>query len=314
MRLGGLQEKWQVDFESGIPWFPGDFPGTEAGRSWEAFETSRRTKEWDRRPKGKRIEWSSVPLGKGRKGEVGDGCACDWATLASGAALATKAPAPEGQQHKEKTLYQLPSAIAAQSLSMGPAAAILPPLDANSALATVRITLLSRGVPSPCARIYRLPNDEDEDAPETPHKQSLRAQWLALDPYLPRSQSKTKQDKRIHDPRKGKANPTATTSLEQRLAADLVKVPGSEAPTNDGATHPEVPTERHLVGFVTTGEFCLAEGKGVAIGSVLVGRMMDSGRWQKEGRGRAGSDGERRLCIVRNAGETIGRLAEWVVV
>ena len=71
---------------------------------------------------------------------------------------------------------------------------------------------------------------------------------------------------------------------------------------------PLVPDEEHLIGFVTTGEFNLAEGKGVAIGNVVVRKIV-------EGISAAGKDDRgARLCVVRNSGEKIGRLAKWEVV
>jgi hypothetical protein len=33
----------------------------------------KRKAEWEKRPKGRRIEWESVDLGKGRRGELGLG-------------------------------------------------------------------------------------------------------------------------------------------------------------------------------------------------------------------------------------------------
>jgi len=70
--------------------------------------------------------------------------------------------------------------------------------------------------------------------------------------------------------------------------------------------YPIAPGEEDLIGFVTTGEFNLAEGKGVAVGSVVVTKVLESLKRDKQ----AGCK-EGRLCIVRNAGERMGRLARW---
>lgn len=83
-RFGGLREKRQIAFEQGMPWFPGDYPGTEAGWIWELTEREKRKSEWEKRHKGKRIEWESLDLGQGRKGEIGRGWACDWERLIQG--------------------------------------------------------------------------------------------------------------------------------------------------------------------------------------------------------------------------------------
>ena len=83
LRFGGLHEWRQLAFEDGMPWFPGDFPGTEGGTNWELEERRRRESEWKRKPKGKRVEWESLSLGKGRRGEIGIGWACDWEELSA---------------------------------------------------------------------------------------------------------------------------------------------------------------------------------------------------------------------------------------
>ena len=81
VRFGGLREQRQLAFEEGIPWFPGDFPGTKAGFDWELQERQRRKAEWQRKPRGRRVEWDSLKLGQDRKGEIGLGWACDWEAL-----------------------------------------------------------------------------------------------------------------------------------------------------------------------------------------------------------------------------------------
>lgn len=292
VRLGGLQERRQVAFESGSAWFPGDFPGTSAGKAWEVIESAKRKKEWERRPKGKRTEWSSVSLGQGRTGEIGDGCACDWEFLAT--KLSSTQTGQDGDS-EVKTLFQMSSTFV-RSLLEGRKPAALPTVDTSFGLATVRIVLPLRGVPSPCARIYRLPVDESP--------QGLRSQWLALDSSQSRGNGKADKDNRIGKPRSARGE--SESAMQQKLAADLLRAPEGGASKTE-AEHPEVPGEEDLIGFVTTGEFCLTEGKGVAIGSVLIGKVMD-------GRITGGDMRTNRLCIVRNAGETVGRLAEWEVV
>jgi hypothetical protein len=84
VRFGGLREMRQVKFEAGIPWFPGDFPGTTAGAAWAIREAEKARQDWERRPKGRRVEWTNLDLGAGRKGEIGHGWACDWNRLMQG--------------------------------------------------------------------------------------------------------------------------------------------------------------------------------------------------------------------------------------
>jgi hypothetical protein len=74
-------------------------------------------------------------------------------------------------------------------------------------------------------------------------------------------------------------------------------------PTTEDPSYPLVPDEADLIGFVTTGNFNLAEGRGHAIGSVLIAKLRPI-----HGRSEPSS---RNLCIIRNSGALYGRLARW---
>lgn len=80
-RFGGLSQTRQIAFERHAAWYPGDFPGTEAGKAWERSEAESRFDDWMRRPLSRRLAWHLVELGLGRRGEVGRGWACDWEHL-----------------------------------------------------------------------------------------------------------------------------------------------------------------------------------------------------------------------------------------
>ncbi|OAG36609.1 hypothetical protein AYO21_09169 [Fonsecaea monophora] len=80
-RFGGLRQKQQLSFEQKATWFPGDFPGTEAGKAWERTESEKRFDSWIRRPPKHRIAWDALDLGLGRRGEIGRGWSCDWEYL-----------------------------------------------------------------------------------------------------------------------------------------------------------------------------------------------------------------------------------------
>ncbi|KAL9070332.1 MAG: hypothetical protein Q9157_005842 [Trypethelium eluteriae] len=333
VRFGGQREVQQVAFECGEPWFPGDFPGTRAGWEWEERERKRRKEEWDRKPKGKRVEWASVDLGKGRKGEVGIGWGCDWErlfygptkvgqnderqreqqNLANGASDTRVLPAKENEQgvdeeeEHEKTpkhpkLFQLRSSIAHSILTSGS-----PNQDLLvGALITIKLSFISRGVTSPCSRIYRLPTEDP----------SLREQWLSLLPDPNSSKTRNKRNRRGPAPL---AKDAAQSAVQQRLARILFE----PMPVNPGSKeYPVVPEEKDLMGFVTSGNFNLGEGQVTGIGSLLLSKLVASqdplGRRQdehrKEGKGAwKGSEvmKEDRLCIVREAGLGFGRLAVW---
>lgn len=318
-RFGGLQELRQSHFEHGVPWFPADYPGTNAGYAWEVEQRKKRKQEWNKRPKGKRAEWKSLDLGGGRKGEIGLGWACDFEKVAGLSTL------PDSEQRKQSTgdepettgdikdkFVQNPfsqiSSKTFSSLLSSPTA----DLPAPTELATIRLTLLTRGVATPTARIYRLPaeltSSEDSTNSTLSITSTLRQDWLSLVPAplkkKPPPNPKAKDLRNI-----GKI--PVSTPLPQRvhlLAKSLLQGPPLPYPKeeNNMDNHPIVPNGEDLIGFVTTGEYNLAEGKGIAVGCVFAAEIIKVLRSAglKEG----------KLCIVRNAGEIVGRLARWEVV
>lgn len=318
-RFGGLDELRQIHFEHGVPWFPADYPGTSAGFAWEVDERERRLADWNKRPKGKRVEWTSLDLGSERKGEIGRGWGCDFERILG------VLPELDGDRTGKTSegTEQAPTkktgntASPARHLTSKEFASLLSNADADlpplSTVAAVRLSLVSRGVATPCARIYRLPTPKSPQDPpsNSPLPPGHRQQWLSLLP--PPQTSKALPNPKSKDLR-GITRIRLDTPLPQRvrlLAQSLLQTPPLAYPGVKGAEdgHVLVPDESDLVGFVTTGEFNLAEGRGAAMGTVVVARVVESVRCAKE-MGDAGG----RLCVVRNAGETIGRLARWEVV
>lgn len=278
VRMGGLDEQRQIAFETGVPWFPGDFPGTKAGDLWEASESAERKAQWEAKPKGKRVEWDSVTLGPGRKGEDGNGWACDWAYCSGDMSGEVKDDTLPSIHHITPSL--------ARSVCAGQTAAIE---HVAHAVSTVRITLLGRGISDPCARIYRLPTEHGPD------ELSLYDQWLALDPA--RVESSARKRKRQRTLPSSVLKSTSPAHVQQQLAADLLEPPQSD----NNNSCPPLPGREDLIGFVTKGEFSLTNGGGVAIGSVFVQRLIATTN---------ATGKEPHMCIVRNAGETVGRLAK----
>jgi len=319
-RFGGLQERRQISFEHGDPWYPADFPGTKAGYEWELSERKKRKLEWEKRPKGKRTAWGSVDLGYGKKGEIGMGWACDWERLFQGppplspvgedhAASEQPAKSQEGAQDKGKTDVTSASSSSQeqpQTDSPNPPLSIhyLPSPPSTAApipptgLTPIHLTLLTTGHPTRNARIYRLPSANNE----------LRARWVAL--ALPSKSTKRTSRARPEPPLSKGASPHERA---QGLAASLIAPPLStaaaerEPPRVGGPSYPCVPDEIDLTGFVTTGNYHLGEGKCEAIGNVAVAKVI--GEESRNGKG-----GENNLCIVRESGQSIGRLARWKFV
>lgn len=369
-QLGGLNELRQVAFEQGLPWFPGDYPGTDAGAEWELEQRARRRAHWERRPKGKRVAWESLDLGAGRKGEVGDGLACDFEHLfglpkdgpapkegAGGGDSASARTADEmevdraqeaqtdtsSKKSKEKVTQRVSRRSLSQIHRMSPSAfsallkvekpRSLPPSPPHH-IVTVTLTFVGRGVAGPCARIYRLPTrDPIEVLPSTeaevpatasqpgaawPLPPDLRAQWLSrAGTTKPKPQIGTS----VPPTRRIPAD-TDMATRKKLVAQSILNPAGGPMPwpweagqpngnkADIGGQHPLCPGEEDLLGFVTTGAFCLADGKGKAIGSVAVTKALEAVSFAED-KGRP-TDG--RLCVVRNAGESVGWLARWDVV
>ena len=297
-RFGGLREVRQLAFERHTPWFPADFPGTKSGLEWEVHEREKRKVEWKKHPKGRRTEWGSVDLGKGRKGEIGKGWACDWEYLFEGPPTVpvssntqptsdTVGPTDQSQSTTAHPfdLCQLPPQSRAGNLI----AALASPHPRT--LITVRVALIHRGVPTTCARIYRLPANN----------LTLRNKWIEL--TKPRAKiSRT-------GPAAIKRMPLASNAAQHEkraaLATALLESPpeASKLFTDiaEDTTQPVVPDEEDLIGYVTTGNFNLGEGHGTGIGSIALSKVkseLESGN-----RG--------ALCIVREAGMGLGRIARW---
>lgn len=287
-RLGGLKERRQVNFERSVPQFPFDHAGTDAGWVWELRERKTREHEWTKRPKGKRIEWSTIDLGNGKKGELGDPWACDWRRLL----LPSSAPffTHNKKQEPISPVTQLLSRQATEWITSG---TVPPGHVRTNYVFTVKITMTQRGVPTDCARIYRLPSNNEE----------LRSKWLSL--IL---KPGTKSQPRKHH------NTYTSDAPEYIKRGDLARsllepaAQGNELPKAGEDDYPIVPDEEDLIGFVTTGNFNLAEGMPTAVANLALHRVL---KGREEGQGMKKDE---HVCIVRPAGSTIGRLATWEVV
>jgi ribonuclease P/MRP protein subunit POP1 len=285
-RFGGLKERRQVNYERSVPQFPFDHPGTDAGWTWELREREGRKHEWTKRPKGKRTEWSTIDLGDGKKGELGDPWACPWEKLVEKSA--------EVEVTSEDTdQARSPFAQLAVKSATDMVAGSSSPDITTPSLFTAKIIMVQRGVPTDCARIYRLPTNNAE----------LRKTWLSLIP-----QPGAKREPRTKH--KGYASDAPEHIKRRELARSLLEpqTQHSGPPKAGEDDYPAVPGEEDLIGFVTTGNFNLAEGMPAAVANIALHRVL-GGVLAGQGVPKEG-----RVCIVRPAGGTIGRLATWEVV
>ena len=73
-----------------------------------------------------------------------------------------------------------------------------------------------------------------------------------------------------------------------------------------------MPGEEDLIGFVTSGNFNLKEGRGTGIAALSFARVFSEFMCPT---GKGGSkEAMKRICVVRGVGEQVGRLARWEVV
>ncbi|KUI62128.1 Ribonucleases P/MRP protein subunit POP1 [Cytospora mali] len=306
-RVGGLDELRQVTFEQGLPWFPGDFPGTDAGAAWELEQRAKRKADWERRPKSKRVTWESLDLGASRKGEIGIGWACEFERLfglqhATEEQPPTEKKGPEaesaGGNHDEMDVNQ-----AGEQQDADGSQTAESPKTRSAPHTLTRIHQLSKPA------FNALTSSKTSNSPP-PHSivtvkiTYLRDQWLARIPNSTTTNSPTlsTQKKKNNDqPSRfppGADHDTRKLLLAQSLMTKKVPFPPEKSAGGNG-DHPLVPGEEDLIGYVTKGEFNLAEGRGVAVGCISVERALEALR--------AGGEKEGRVCVVRSAGESVGR-------
>ncbi|RKF80656.1 Ribonucleases P/MRP protein subunit pop1 [Golovinomyces cichoracearum] len=311
-RFGGLQELRQIHFEHGEPFFPTDYLGTNSGLSWELDERQKRKSDWDKRPKGKRVEWDSLDLGNNRIGEIGQGWSCDFELLLNQQSTLDekKCIVQEDQIRSQAPLLEFLQTRDFRNLLLNKSVSP-PPLNT---VTTVRITFVGRGVAKSCARIYRLPQPQTKPNSTSPNNSSpsismLRDQWLSLMPHT--SKSKKTLHLKPKNANEMKRIPIGTPLPERvrLLAESLLQEPPikySDTKKHNGIDHPVVPDIDDVIGFITTGEYCLANGKGTAIGNILVCKILETFHHQK-----TNDQHTKSLCIIRNSGENFGRLATW---
>jgi ribonuclease P/MRP protein subunit POP1 len=326
--FGGLDELRQVEFERSMACFPFDCVGTDAGAEWEQEQRAKRKADWEKRPKNKRVEWKSVNLGAGRKGEIGAGWSCDFEYLfgvsgvdadkrdspgpATGDAMVLdkEAPAREVEAQSLKSLNLVSKELFLSQLSKSGDLETFPPYP----ILNVKITLLSKGAVSTCARIYRLPaettreplpsTDAEVPATQPAHARGdgniprdLREQWLACVPGKPVAKERTKRPPPSADMQSRKRH------LAEALFSTVLEYPPPRPNQTDIGGHPLVPDAKDLIGFVTTGSYNLRAGKAMAIGNISAEKAIKTVLSSQRGEG--------YLCIVRNAGENIGWIARW---
>ncbi|KAL8386942.1 hypothetical protein RB595_010282 [Gaeumannomyces hyphopodioides] len=334
MEVACFEETHRTYTERGVPFFPVDFPATRVGLAWELKERERLGNEWERRPKGKRTSWKSLDLRRqgcqdssSRKGEHGDPFACDWEHMF---ALRCK---PKGEHGENKTKQQHeqshadPPALDVETHPLVGSITNVKPssvrdyilaatrrLETNASqptgvpefgLVTVQITMFGGGVPNPRARVYTLPEDKNTE------NQALREAWLSeFESAKAGKQRGPKNDSRRFPQLAGLKDRKQILAASLFGSTDAAGAAGGESERKTAAT-PLAALEADMVGFVTSGGYNLATGRGQAIAHLSATRVVELGAAAaNEGE----EEGSWHRCIVRNVGETLCRPAVWRLV
>ncbi|RPB27596.1 POPLD-domain-containing protein [Terfezia boudieri ATCC MYA-4762] len=232
--------------------------------------------------------------------------------------------------HSSSSPWTIPTSLMAPLL-FSPHIPIQHPLSVLSqeilakSLFSVKIVYLHRGTPEPRARIYRLPTKSH--AGRDPLARKIREGWKdVLDSHEKYEDSKFRsrkknalQDMNLAEVSAGqksvpqkRMDPGASrchrVALLPPLRAELPKPPLQ--PGMEG--YPAVPGEEDLIGFVSSGNFNLKEGRGMGIASLAFSRVF--GEWMAD----AGTGEQKgavgRVCVVRDVGKSVGRLARWELI
>ncbi|KAI6357434.1 hypothetical protein MCOR25_007649 [Pyricularia grisea] len=318
IEIACVEEMHRIHTEQAVKFFPVDFPHTVHGTLWELRERDRLQKEWESRPKGKRTNWATLNLGHDGKGEHGNPFACDWEHLLHGSTSPrSKLPhkSKEDKEVKDNSPVRLVSPDVPRPFAISVSSALfrdffragVDPAKRPSipvlGISTVHISMFEGGVPNPRARVYLLPSLKEQE--------ELRISWLERFKVTIGSVGNKRTQKSSSDRR----FPQSSTFTERKeiLAESLFRNTDCETAAGMGASpvkqYPQV-FAKDLMGYVTSGGYNLARGRGHGIGHLAASKIAESmqatidvgGSW---------NDAETFYCVVRNVGETICRPAIW---
>jgi ribonuclease P/MRP protein subunit POP1 len=177
-RVGGLREVKSQTIESGLPYFPDDFSGTDLGRETQAKKGSESRAKWERTPPAKRPAYGAI----GTRSPFEP----DWEVVCG---IQKASTLPEGLEETQRMeedpadlwlLYgqntrdilaellisQDPAQTLMESLNIARESRNLPKLAQIStavyrgALVLVRISMCGRGVPTDMSVIYNISEKE----------------------------------------------------------------------------------------------------------------------------------------------------------
>jgi len=281
-RFGGITEYAQICFEKHGMAFPEDWPGTRAGDE-EEWRVARRCREqWERRPNGKRESWGRVIKG----GEIGDPFSCDWKLIFK---KETRESNDEPAKNRE------------EDTEVGETDVIGIEVIRAQAKAAMETEQSKDFAPSATT------NDIPYFLLSPDYGKQLLTRTSPLQTTI--DLSRALLPIRLHFLQKGNIVHRARIYRlpilpeHRQQWVNLVK---TRAKVSRGQ-YPVCPGVEDLLGFVTTGNVSLLEGRGRAVGALGWERAKaEEARWDSENE-------FRRWCIVRDVGKDVGRVARWEV-
>jgi len=270
-RFGAITEYAQICFEKRGMGFPEDFPGTRAGDEELRRRREQEEEKWRRRPDGKRESWGKVLKKGDERGEVGDPFGCDWTILTS------KETTVNGEDEVMTDGVDLQTIKERAKAAMG--------IDSANPRESTDHFLLSPGY-----------------AKQLLTRKSPMMATLDVSHALLPIRLRFLQKGNVAFRARIYRLPTSLEARQQWL--DLLN---KNIPTPSKQGYPACPGEGDLLGFVTTGNMSLSEGRGRSVGALAWNRVeLEEERWSEEKE-------FRRWCIVRDVGHDVGRLAKWEV-
>lgn len=232
--------------------------------------------------------------------------------------------------HSPSSPWTIPTSLIVPLLST-PHIPIQPPLSTLSqetlakSLFSVKIVYLHRGSPGPRARIYRLPTKPYAEC--DPPAREICGGWKdLLDSHQKYEDSKLRYRKKSvlkdmdiaevsggQDSVPQKWIDPGASRRHRAVMLPPCRAPLPKPPLQPGSEgYPVVPGEEDLIGFVSSGNFNLKEGRGTGIASLAFSRVFEewmADAWKGECKGAVC-----RVCVVRDVGESVGRLARWEII
>lgn len=272
----GLLQSHQLSFEQSKLFFPDDYPFTKSGFIENLLASKEKSAKWGKKPVAKRINYSKLKISSNdnQVGELGDPFSADWRYL----------------QLLKYGLSQVKSTNKTRTSSWDSKLErkIEEPHDVYNFILDVKkaekeADSLGETLKNP---IKLLENGEEATVPPTPKEP------------LPVTPIKVELVGRGHT-----ADNARLYSIPEADLAKWLKASQAKKPTGKKLhEYPDVPNSTHLIGFITSGSYNLSKGHNTGVGAI------DSNYAQLQLKS---EKPHKKFLIIRNVGETHGRLAYW---